>query len=52
MLCIRAAQFVPLPGFRNAVFSGAAAGNVVDLLVPKELALANRALSLCALRRR
>ena len=36
VLCIRAASFVPLPGFAAAARRGGAA-NVVDLLVPHDL---------------
>ena len=36
VLCIRAAYFVPLPGF-SAARSRAGVGNVVDLLMPTDL---------------
>lgn len=36
LLCLRAAQFVPLPGFAHAPAS-AAGGNVVNLLLPSDL---------------
>jgi hypothetical protein len=43
LLCIRGAQFVPLPGFQNAPSSAvsAAAGNVVQLLLPAQLTQAD-----------
>jgi hypothetical protein len=43
LLWIRGAQFLPLPGFRNAPSeaAGVAAGNVVNLLLPSHLTQAD-----------